>query len=158
LKAAQDLSRRDRTRRKIIFVISDGREIGSVASFNEVNRVLLSNNIAVYALGVDQAAMPIYDKLGRVRVPGFGYQNILPQYVSNTGGHMSAEFDRQSIEQAYARITEVARNQYTLGYYTRATAGTAFRRIEVRVHRPNLSVYAKDGYFPLPPPPPPPRP
>jgi VWFA-related protein len=151
LRAAQDLSRRDRTRRKIIFVISDGREMGSVASVNEVRRVLLSNNIAVYALGVDQAAMPIYDKLGRVRFPGFGYQNVLPQYVNDTGGHMASEFDRQSIEQAYARITEVARNQYTLGYNSRATAGTAYRRIEVRVHRPNLSVYAKDGYYPLPP-------
>src|SRR5262249_62098156 len=36
LRAAQDLSRRDRTRRKIIFVISDGREVGSNASVNEV--------------------------------------------------------------------------------------------------------------------------
>jgi VWFA-related protein len=151
LRAATDLSRRDRTRRKIIFVVSDGREMGSTANYDEVKRVLLSHNIAVYALGVDTAAMPIYDKLNRVRMPGFGYGNILPRYVSDTAGQMFSEFDRQSIEQAYARITDVARNQYTLGYYTRATAASGYRRIEVRVHRPNLSVYAKDGYYPLPP-------
>jgi hypothetical protein len=100
---------------------------------------------------VDTAAMPVYDKLNRVRMPGFGYGNILPRYVSDTAGQMFSEFDRQSIEQAYARITDVARNQYTLGYYTRTTAASAYRKIEVRVHRPNLSVYAKDGYYPLPP-------
>jgi VWFA-related protein len=152
LRAAQDLSRRDRTRRRIIFVVSDGREMGSTAHYEEVRKVLLSNNIAVYALGVDTAAIPIYDRLNRVRVPGFGYGNILPKYVSDTAGDMFAEFDRGSIEQAYSRITDVARNQYTLGYYTRATASTSYRSIEVKVHRPNLNVVAKQGYYPLPPP------
>lgn len=151
LRAAQDLSRRPRDRRKIIFVVSDGRELGSTAHYDDVKRVLLANNIAVYALGVDTAAIPIYDKLNRVRVPGFGYGNILPKYVSDTAGYMSAEFDRNSIEQAYARITDVARNQYTLGYTTRATPSSAYRTIEVKVHRPNLTVYAKQGYYPLPP-------
>ncbi len=151
LRAAQDLSRRDRTRRRIIFVVSDGREMGSTAHYDEVRKVLLSNNIAVYALGVDTAAIPIYDRINRVRVPGFGYGNILPKYVSDTAGDMFAEFDRGSIEQAYSRITDVARNQYTLGYYTRATASTSFRNIEVKVHRPNLNVVAKQGYYPLPP-------
>jgi VWFA-related protein len=151
LRAAQDLSRRDRTRRRIIFVVSDGRELGSAANYEEVKKVLLSNNIAVYALGVDTAAIPIYDRLNRIRVPGFGYGNILPKYVSDTAGDMSAEFDRQSIEQAYAKITDVARNQYTLGYTTRATAATGYRVIEVRVHRANLKVVAKAGYYPLPP-------
>ncbi len=36
LRAALDLSKRDRTRRKVIFVISDGRELGSGASYNQV--------------------------------------------------------------------------------------------------------------------------
>jgi VWFA-related protein len=151
LRAAQDLSRRPKDRRKIIFVVSDGRELGSTANYDEVKKILLSNNIAVYALGVDTAAIPIYDRLNRIRLPGFGYGNILPKYVSDTAGHMSAEFDRASIEQAYARITDVARNQYTLGYTARATPSSAYRTIEVKVHRPNLTVLAKQGYYPLPP-------
>jgi VWFA-related protein len=150
LRAAQDLSRRDRSRRKIIFVVSDGRELGSIASFDEVRKVLLSNNIAVYALGVDTAAIPVYDKLGRLRVPGFGWANILPKYASATGGDAFAEFDKQSIELAYAKITSVARNQYTLGYNAKATPSSAYRTIDVRVHRPNLVVTAKEGYYPLP--------
>jgi VWFA-related protein len=154
LRAAQDLSKRDRSRRKIIFVVSDGRELGSVASFDEVRKVLLSNNISVFGLGVDTAAIPVYDKLGRIRVPGFGTSNILPRYVDATGGTLSAEFDRQSIEAAYARITDSARNDYTLGYNAPASASLTFRTIEVHVHRPSLIVYAKQGYYPLPPAPP----
>jgi VWFA-related protein len=151
LRAAQDLGRRDRTRRKVIFVISDGREIGSRASFDEVRRVLLSNNIAVYGLGVDTAALPIYDKLNRPRLTGFGYGNILPKYADATGGGTFAEFDRQAIERSYAKITDAARNQYTMVYYARATASSAYRAIEVRVHRSNVVVTAKAGYYPLPP-------
>lgn len=151
LRAAQDLSRRDKSRRRIIFVVSDGRELRSTARYDEVRKILLSNNIAVYGLGVDTAAIPIYDKLNRVRLPGFGYGDLLPRYASDTGGNTFAEFDRQSIEQAYSRITEVARNQYTLGYTTQATASSSYRTIDVRVHRPGLVVTAKQGYYSLPP-------
>jgi VWFA-related protein len=151
LRAAQDLSRREKGRRRIIFVISDGRELGSNASYDEVKKILLSNNIGVYGVGVDTAAIPIYDQAGRIRVPGFGTANILPKYVSDTAGDMMAEFDRQGIEQAYAKIADTARNQYTLGYTTQATKSSAFRTIDVRVLRPNLNVFAKQGYYPLPP-------
>jgi len=151
LKAAQDLSKRDKTRRRIIFVVSDGREQGSNAGYDEVRRILLANGISVYGVGVDTAAIPIYDKANRIRVPGFGTGNILPRYAADTGGDMMAEFDRQGIEQAYAKIADTARNQYTLGYTTQATKSSSFRPIEVRVLRPNLNVIAKQGYYPLPP-------
>ena len=151
LRAANDLARRDKTRRKIIFVISDGREMGSTARYDEVRRVLLSQNIQVYALGVDTAAIPVYDRLNRIRFPGFGYGNILPRYASDTAGQTYAAFDRSSIEKAYSRITDVARNQYTLGYNAKPTASSGYRSIEVRVLRPNLTVIAKQGYYPLPP-------
>ena len=145
------MSKRDRARRRIIFVISDGHELGSQATYDEVKRILLSNNISVYGVGVDTAATPIYDKANRIRIPGFGTGNILPRYVSDTAGDMMAEFDRAGIEQAYSKISDAARNQYTLGYTTQATKSSAFRSIEVRVLRPNLSVFAKQGYYPLPP-------
>lgn len=155
LRAAQDLSRRQKgVRRRIIFVVSDGREYGSIAHYDEVRKFLLSQDISVYALGVDTAALPVYDKLNRVRLPGFGYGDILGKYASDTGGDIFAEFDQKSIEQAYSRITEVARNQYTLGYNTKATLSGNYRTIDVHVHHPDLKVAAKAGYYPLPPPPP----
>jgi len=153
LRAAQDLSKRPRDRRRIIFLISDGREAGSNAHYDEVKKFLLSQNIQVYALGVDTAAIPIYDQLNRIRLPGFGTGNILGKYASDTAGETFAKFDRASIEQAYSQITSMARNQYTLGYTTRATPASTYRTIDVHVHRPGLEVIAKKGYYSVPPPP-----
>jgi VWFA-related protein len=151
LEAATDLARRDRSRRKVLFVISDGRELGSFAEFEDVLKVLLSNEISVYAVGVDAAAIPVYRGAQRIRFPGGGQGNILPRYASATGGQVFAHLTTQAIESAYSRVTLESRNQYTLGYNTRPTVAGTYRAIEVRVHRPNLRVYARDGYYPLPP-------
>jgi VWFA-related protein len=150
VRAANDLSKRDRSRRRVIFIVSDGNEDGSGTSYADTLKLLLTNNIAVFALGVDSAAIPVYEKLARVRIPHFGTGNILPKYVSATGGQLMTEFSRDAIEQAYAELTGRARNQYTLGYTTTVTPSSTYRSIEVRVRRPNLRVFAKDGYYPLP--------
>ncbi len=152
LRAALDLSKRDRTRRKIIFVISDGREYGSTASYRDVLRVLLSNGIQIKAVGVETAALPVYNKLERLRLPYQGYSDILPKYCSATGGGQPySELSRNSIESAYAEVMGEARNQYTLGYYParpKVPTSSAYRNIEVLVTRSGLKVYAKDGYYP----------
>ena len=161
LAAAIDLSKRDRARRKIIFVISDGREYGSTASYSDVLKVLLSNGIMVYGIGVEGAAIPIYGKLQqKIRIPKFGYSDILPKYANATGGEVTNELSQADIDRAYARVIGDARNQYTLGYVARSTPSAAYRQIEVVVDRPSckssnlrpcVDVTAKDGYYPLPP-------
>jgi VWFA-related protein len=153
LLAARDLAKRDRTNRKIIFVISDGRELGSKASYSDTLKVLLTQNITMYAVGLEGAAIPIYDKLQRIHLPKtralLGYSDILPKYVSATGGGtVYNELTAADIERAYSQAVGEARNQYTLGYSTKGIGG--YREIEVRVRRPNVKVVAKRGYYPLP--------
>ncbi len=152
LTAAQDLSHQSRESRKIIFVVSNGREYGSRASYEQVLKVLLTQNIAVYAIGVDSAALPGYRELGKLHIPTQGYTDILPKYANATGGDVLNELSRESIESAYQQITLQARNQYTLGYNTTQSPSSKYRDIEVRVKRPGLLVTAKHGYYPLPPP------
>jgi VWFA-related protein len=150
LRAAIDLRKRDRTRRKIIFVISDGREYGSKASYNDVKRVLLTNEIQVQAVSVGNAALPVYDKIERLHLPLQGYGDILPKYVAATGGGEYRELTRNSIEDMYAQIMSEARNQYLLGYTPAALktpSSVAYRDVEVVVHRPGLKVTAKSGYY-----------
>lgn len=154
LLAARDLSRRDRSRRKIIFIISDGRELGSTASYQDTLKVLLTQNITVYAVGVEGAAIPIYGRMQRLHLPKtrglMGYTDILPKYVSATGGGtVYNELSQADIERIYAKAIGEARNQYTLGYTPKTSLG-GYRQIDVRVRRPGLKVYAKDGYYPLP--------
>jgi VWFA-related protein len=160
LMAARDLSKRDRARRKIIFVISDGREIGSSASYADTLKVLLTRNVIVYAVGVEGAAIPGYGKVQKIHVPkldvpgvgsfNFGYGNILPKYVNATGGgRVYAANAKVDIEKAYARAIGDARNQYTLAYSAKPGAG-GYREIEVVVKRLDVKVYSKAGYYPLP--------
>jgi len=153
LRAAMDLSKRDRTRRKVIFVISDGRERGSSASFNDVMHVLQLQGIQVKAVVLDTGALPVYKQVEKLpHVFRQGYSDILPKYTNATGGgKIFTELSRNAIEEAYAQITSEARNQYTLGYNPKAVSGaSAFRNIEVLVHRKGLDVYAKQGYYPIP--------
>jgi VWFA-related protein len=154
LLAARDLSKRDRARRKIIFIISDGREQGSTASYKDTLKVLQTQGITVYAVGVEGAAIPVYDRLQRIHLPKtrglLGYSDILPKYVSATGGGtVYGELAQGDIERAYGQAIGDARNQYTLGYSPKSSIG-GYRQIEVRVRRPGVKVYAKDGYYPLP--------
>lgn len=151
LAAALDLNKRDKARRRVIFVISDGREMHSTASYSDVLKVLLTNNIAVYGLEVGGMRVPGYGKLQKIHLPRMGYSNILPKYASATAGEHFPDISRDAIEDAYARVIGDARNQYTLGYVTPTTAGGGYREIEVTVARPSVMVYAKDGYYPAPP-------
>jgi VWFA-related protein len=149
VQATLDLSKRDRTRRKVIFIISDGREYRSNASYRDTLKLLLSHGVMVYAAAVDSAAIPVYGKLQRLHLPKFGYSDILPKYANATGGEVFTGFSREAIESTYARALGDARNQYTLGYMTRATPSSAHREIEVKVARPDLVVTAKEGYYPV---------
>jgi hypothetical protein len=117
-------------------------------------KVLLTQNITVYAVGVEGAAIPIYDKLQRIHLPKtgavMGYSDILPKYVSATGGGtVYNELSQADIEQAYGRAIGDARNQYTLAYSPKGGIA-GYREIEVRVRGVGLKVYAKGGYYPLP--------
>jgi VWFA-related protein len=149
LEAAKELSSRPKDRRRIIYVISDGKEYGSKASWKEVVRVLETNKIAVYATLVGDSARWGEGWLDRFHLPFQMYDNILYKYVQATGGDMYAEGSVNHIEASYAKLAEEARNQYTLGYLSHESIyDDKFRSIDVRVDRPNVVVTAKVGYYP----------
>jgi VWFA-related protein len=152
LRAAIDLGKRDATRRKIIFVISDGRELGSQVSFKQVLRLLQTRDIQVKAVAVDTSALPGFKQAEKIHhLLLQGYSDILPKYTHATGGgDVIARISRNAIEDAYTEIASEARNQYTLGYAPKATTGSsAYRSIEVQVDK-KVKVIAKDGYYPAP--------
>ncbi len=151
--AALDLSKRDRTRRKVIFVISDGREYGSNASYRDTLKVLLSNGIHGLRRGrgrIRDSGIRQVCKSCMCRSPAsrLGYSDILPKYANATGGEIFTGFSRDAIETTYARALGDARNQYTLGYLTHATPSSTHREIEVRVARPDLKVTRKRRLLP----------
>jgi len=149
LAAAKELSTRPRDRRRIIYVISDGKEAGSKATYKEVLKYLETNKTAVYGTLVGDSARWGEGYLSRVHLPFTMYDNILVKYIHATGGSADSEGNANGIEKSYAKIAEEARNQYTLGYYSHEPViDGKFRKIEVRIDRPGMEVSAKLGYYP----------
>ncbi len=149
LQAARELSSRPKERRRIIYVVSDGKEYGSKATWKEVVRYLQTNKIAVYGTLVGDSARWGEGWLDRFHLPFEMYSNILYKYTALTGGDLDSEGGTNGIEKSYTKIADEARNQYTLGYLSHESIYDAkYRKIDVRVDRPDLVVIAKPGYYP----------
>lgn len=149
LAAAKELSSRPKERRRIIYVVSDGKEAGSKATYKEVLHYLQMNNIAVYGTLVGDSARWGEGYLSRFHLPFQMYDNRLAGYAIATGGALDSENGVNGIENSYAELAKDARTEYTLGYYSaEPMIDGKYRRIEVRVERPGLEVVSKQGYYP----------
>jgi VWFA-related protein len=149
LAAAKELTSRPKERRRIIYVISDGKEYGSKASLKEVIHYLQTNEIAVYGTLVGSSAAWGEGYLDRFHLPFTMYDNILYKYIAATGGQADSERNLNGIEKSYQDIAMQARNQYLLVYASHESVyDSKYRKIDVRVDRPGLDVTAKQGYYP----------
>jgi VWFA-related protein len=151
LLAAKDLSKRPPEFRRMIYVVSDGKEYGSKASTKEVIKYLEQNKIAVYATLVGDSARWGEGYLSRFHLPLQMNDDVLPKYTSATGGDLYAERNTNGIEKSYQKVAEEAHAQYTILYYSHeSNLDSKFRSVEVRVDRPEkeVEVTAKNGYYP----------
>jgi VWFA-related protein len=140
-EAASDLEKRERDRRKIVLVISDGLTNGSTHSFQETVNSLLDSGVEVYAVTLDQTFL----------TKKF---TSLNDYAKSTGGDSYyVGSSVQSIESGYARAAEQARNQYVLGYVSgNKPLGKepVFRNIEVRLASAAYPTLHRSGYYQYP--------
>jgi VWFA-related protein len=149
LAAATELAKTKPGRRRIVYVISDGKEYGSKAKLSEVVKYLNTNKIGVYGTLVGDSSLPVTGFLDRMHLPLMMRDNILPAYAKQTGGNFDGEFRQKGIETSFAKIATEVRTQYTIGYYTHEPfIDGKYRQVEVKVMRPNLTVLSKPGYWP----------
>jgi len=138
LYCANMLHNRPRDRRKLLLIVSDGRNShNNTASYGEALRALLSSDVSVYGIGVSLAV------LDRKRA-------AIARYVDATGGDIFYAAHRNALEEDYSHILDESRNRYTLAYSPSGTdRSKEYHEIEVRVERPGLTVTARDGYYVL---------
>jgi VWFA-related protein len=149
LAAARETATAGKGRRRIVYVISDGKEYGSKAKEKDVIKYLQTNKVELYATLVGDSAVPGLGFLDRIHLPLTMRDDELPRIAAASGGQCDPEWRLTGIEKSFAKITEEVRTQYTLGYYTHESPfNEKFRKVEVRVLRPGLSIIAKDGYYP----------
>jgi len=71
----------------------------------------------------------------------------LHKLATKTGGQLYVANDRTQLSEAFSKIAEELRHQYSLGYYPQTTLQSGERReIKVRVDQPNVAVRARDSY------------
>jgi len=149
LAAGKELSTRPKERRRVIYVISDGKEYGSKAPLKDVVKYLQTNHTTVYGTLVGEAARWGEGRLSRIHLPFTMYDNVLVKYTFQTGGLLDSEHGVNNIEKSYMDLAKEARTQYTLFYSSHIPPyDSRFRKIDVRVNRPNLEVIAPPGYYP----------
>lgn len=136
--AAQLLEDRPRNRRRIILLISDGVNGGKKYNSNTYEstlRELLGHGISVFAVGVGSAIFNLKFE-------------PLSKYAHDTGGDVYYAAKRESMEDLYARISEEARNEYTLAYVPHDTnPAKEYHDVEVRVRREGLTIYTRNRYY-----------
>ena len=149
LAAGKELQTRPKDRRRIIYVISDGKDMRSKATVREVIRFLQGNNEMVYGTMVGDAATWGIGYLDRVHIPLIPAENVLPRYATQTGGVLESQLSADGMERSFQIIAREARTQYTLGFLSHIpTIDGRYRSLDVHVERPNLYVHAPLGYFP----------
>ncbi len=134
--AAELLRPRDRGRRKVVILVSDGVDArNNTYNYDQTLAFLLASDVSVYAIGTDAGL------LRRGASP-------LSRYARATGGDTYFVNNVAALSRAYARVAEEARHQYTLAYIPEGTDRTQnYHSIEVRVKRPRLDVLSRDGYY-----------
>ena len=133
----------DEIRRQAIIVLSDGEDTSSLLPFEEVLDLAKRSETAIYCIGLRSN-----DGLSS-SAKGFKEAEFnLRQFAQETGGRAFFPNQLSDLTNVYGQIADELSSQYTVGYTSRnAKRDGSWRRIIVRVNRPNLTARTKQGYF-----------
>lgn len=150
LYAAEQLSSEPRGRRRVIYVISDGKNSRSKASYKEVVQYLLAHNVSVYGTNVGDSALWGIGYLDRTKLPFLQPEDLLPRYAIATGGDVDHELTENGIQTAFVKITDSLRTAYTLIYNShQPSISGKYHVIDVHLEGlPGYQIDAKQGYYP----------
>lgn len=131
-------------RRQAIVVLSDGEDTSSLLSFEEVLDLAKRSETAIYSIGLRAPEGP-----GSTSTKGFKEAEfVLRQFSQETGGRAFFPSQLADLAGVYGQISDELSSQYTVGYTPRnPRRDGAWRRIVVRVARPNVTARTKLGYF-----------
>jgi Ca-activated chloride channel family protein len=129
----------DDVRRQVIVVLSDGEDTSSLVTFDHLLDSAKRSQTVIYAVGLG------LEELASKRSDGeFGLRRLAVE----TGGRLFLPKRPLDLADVYTQIANELTSQYVLGYLSSNTrADGAWRRIAVRVQRPNLAARTRAGYY-----------
>jgi Ca-activated chloride channel family protein len=127
-------------RRQAIVVLSDGEDTSSILGYDEVLDLAKRSETAIYTIGLRGS-----DLTPR----GFKEAEfVLRQLAQETGGRAFFPRGATELPRIYDQIADELSSQYTLAYSSKnPRRDGAWRRIVVRVNRPDATARTKLGYY-----------
>src|SRR5688572_31321555 len=127
-------------RRQALIVFSDGEDTSSLVSFDEVLDLAKRSETSIYTIALRGAD---------VQAKGFREAEFVMRTLAlETGGRSFFPGKIDDLNTVYSQIADELASQYTIGYTSKnPRRDGAWRRIDVRVTRPNASARAKRGYY-----------
>ena len=129
-------------RRQAIVALSDGEDTTSLVTFEDVLDLAKRSETAVYAIGLREKGDPAMN--GKWNEADY----VLKTLAHETGGRPFFVDDVSQLPAIYSQIADELSNQYSVGYVSKnPKRDGAWRRIIVRITKPNVTARAKAGYF-----------
>lgn len=127
-------------RRQAIVLLSDGDDTSSLIEFEEVLDLAKRSETVIYAIGLRQG------ELARREFKEAEF--VLKQLSNETGGRAYFVNDARELQKIYQSIWDELSSQYSIAYSSaNPKRDGAWRRIQVRLLRPNASARTKLGYY-----------
>ncbi len=124
---------RDRPGRKALILLSDGDDNGaSRASKSQVTAMAKSLEVSIYAVGIQGFDTP---------------KGFLKNLAEDTGGAYYFPSKVGELIQVFEAISKDLKNNYLVAYSPKRAADNTYRKIEVRIARPEVTVRVRPGYM-----------
>jgi Ca-activated chloride channel homolog len=133
----------DEIRRQAIVVLSDGEDTSSLLPFEEVLDLAKRSETAIYSIGLRAGEGPSTSAKGFKEA-----EFVMRQFSQETGGRSFFPNQIADLASIYGQISDELSSQYTVGYTSKnPKRDGSWRRVVVRIVRPNLTARTKLGYF-----------
>jgi Ca-activated chloride channel family protein len=133
----------DEIRRQAIVVLSDGEDTSSLLPFEEVLDLAKRSETAIYSIGLRSAENASTASKGFKEA-----EFVLRQLSQETGGRAFFPSQLSELTSVYGQISDELSSQYTIGYSSKnPKRDGSWRRVVVRINRPNAVARTKQGYF-----------
>jgi Ca-activated chloride channel family protein len=129
----------DDVRRQVIVVLSDGEDTSSLVTFEDLLDLAKRSQSVIYPVGLG-----LEDVIKGRRSEG---EFSLRQLAQETGGRLFMTKTGVELPDVYTQIANELTTQYVLGYLSQGNANGAWRRVAVRIRRPNLQARTRAGYY-----------
>jgi Ca-activated chloride channel family protein len=127
-------------RRQAIVLLSDGDDTSSLIEFDQVLDLAKRSEVVIYAIGL---------RAGEIARREFKEAEfVLKQLANETGGRAFFVNDARELAKIYQGIWDELSSQYAIAYSSaNPKRDGAWRRVQVRLLRPNITARTKLGYY-----------